>query len=365
MGEGIINFLSHIAQNLREYVPGEQPQGVHWIKLNTNEFPYSPSPFIQEELKKLSNQYATLRKYPHPLSEPLRSRLATKWNVSPENVLVTNGSDEALMLVVRSLFSEGEVVAFPEITYNLYETILASVGVNAYRVPMMKINKVYQIDLKALEKSKAKGIFLANPNAITGEYIECERLKKIIQHSSKFWIIDEAYIDFSESKAASFLNHCHGKENVIVIQTFSKSYGLAGLRVGYAITANKTLMKTLYQMKDSYNQDYIAIQLACRALEDTTYYQNKIEEIKKQREFLTQTLHRNDFFVFSSQANFILVKPQRETAYRIYQKLKEKKILVRYFQNCLLQDYIRISIGSPSDNKALLQGMGINAVRYP
>ncbi len=262
------------------------------------------------------------------------------------------------MLVGRSIFSEGDTAAFPEVTYSLYETILTSIGVHFYKAPMMQTSKVYQVDLEALEESEAKGVFLANPNAITGEYIKCERLEKIIQKSNKFWIIDEAYIDFVDSERASFFNYLDGKENVIVIQTFSKSYGLAGLRVGYAITVNKTLMKTLYQIKDSYNQDYIAIQLACQALEDTTYYQIKIKEIKQQKEFLIDAFRKNNFLVLSSQANFILVKPQNETAYGIYQRLKEKKILVRYFKDRLLKNYIRISIGSPSENQTLLQEIG-------
>ncbi len=343
------NFLSNIAQNLKEYLPGEQPQADTWIKLNTNEFPYHPSPHVKEELKKISSDYKNLRKYPHPFSEPLRSQLAKQWSTSPENVLVTNGSDEALMLITRTIFSEGEIAAFPKVTYSLYETILASVGAISYQVPMITTSEPLRVNLDALEKSNAKAIFLANPNAITGEYIETNRLKEIIQKSNKFWIIDEAYINFVKTEKASFLNHCDNKKNLIVIQTFSKGYGLAGLRVGYAISKNKNIMKALYQIKDSYNQDYIAIQLASRALKDLDYYKNKIKEMREQKTILTQILRTNNFFVLSSQANFVLARPQQKTAKEIYQKLKEKKILVRHFKNTLFSDYLRISVGSPKE----------------
>ena len=351
-------FLNDNAKKLKPYTPGEQPQGGGWAKLNTNEFPYPPSPKVQRGLEKMNREYENLRKYPHPFSEPLRSRLAQKWELPAENVLITNGSDEALMLIARIIFDKGERAASPEVTYSLYETIAGSVGAIMERAPMkpvMKDTEPFRIDLEALENSKAKAIFLANPNAATGEYIATERLKKAVQNSKKLWIVDEAYIDFPSAGKASLLHQGGSEKNLIVVQTFSKGYGLAGLRVGYAVSKDQAVMEALYAIKDSYNQDQIAIHLASEALCDQAYYEKKLREIKDQRKFLTHELQKNGFVVLSSEANFLLVKPRSGDAERVYLGLKKKKILVRYFKSAPLSDYIRVSIGSPRENQTLLR----------
>ena len=350
------NFLNSIVGSLKEYVPGEQPETNDWIKLNTNEFPYPASPLVKEELKNLTENFESLRKYPHPLAEPLRSKLAKKIGLKPEEVLITNGSDEALVLISRVLLEKGELAALPEITYSFYETILSSIGVKILWIPMTTTENVpFRLDLKALEASSAKAIFLANPNAITGEYLPVAELKKRISSSDKVWILDEAYISFCDMEKPSFIEVLQYEQNVVITQTLSKSHALAGLRVGYLVCKNQEIMSKVYAVKDSYNQDRIAISLAARAIEDEAYYAEKWNEIKKQREFLANGLKSYAFEVIPSQANYILIKPPPKiSAEKLYLELKNKKILVRYFKDSLFSDHLRVSIGTPHENKKFL-----------
>ena len=351
------HFLNSIVGSLKKYTPGEQPKTDGWIKLNTNEFPYPPSPFIGKELKKLSQNFAILRQYPDSLGEPLRSKLATEMNLRPDNILVTNGSDEALVLVSRVLLEKGDQASLTKITYSLYETILSSIGVDIVRIPMLsKTEHPFGVDMEALENSPAKAVFLANPNAITGEYLKVQELKKIIPFSEKIWILDEAYINFCDHDQPSFIQHLENEQNLIITQTLSKSHGLAGLRVGYLVCKNQQIMDKLYAIKDSYNQDRIAITLASKAIEDSTYYTGKQNEIKKQRNFLMEQLNSYSFQVIPSQANYILVKPPANISGEdLYLRLKQEKILVRHFKDPAYADHIRISIGSPPENQKLLE----------
>ena len=350
-------FLNSIVSSLKEYVPGEQPETNDFIKLNTNEFPYPPSPMVKEELKRLAENYESLRKYPHPFSEPLRTKLAEKLNLKPGEILITNGSDEALVLAGRVLLEKGEKVALSKLTYSLYETILSSVGVEIIWIPMIcKENVPFQIDLGGLEASPAKAVFLANPNAITGEYLPVTVLKKMVSSSNKIWILDEAYISFCDTEKPSFVDLLENEENVIMIRTLSKGHGLAGLRVGFLVCRNREVMNKLYAIKDSYNQDRIAISLAMRAIEDETYYATKINEIKQQRKFMIDRLQALSFETIPSQANYLLIKPPPGiTAERLYLELKKKKILVRFFKDSSFSDYLRVSIGSPQENEFFLE----------
>ena len=353
-----MNFRNTATKNLIPYIPGEQPETSDWVKLNTNEFPYQPSPNVQKQLELISKSYIDLRKYSHPYAEPLRSLIAKNYDINPNEVIVTNGSDEVLSLICRCFLDKNETIAFPEVTYTLYETLAIGVGAVCIKVPMIQnIDNPFTIDIEALEKTNAKIIFLPNPNALTGEYIEVNILKKIIQTSKKLWIIDEAYIGFVENITnPSYLNHLSNEKNVIVTRTLSKSHGLAGMRIGYAISKNQDIMNALYAMKDSYNQDSIAIQLGVAALLDVEYYNQKKIDIINERNKLNQELKLLDFFSIPSQANFILTKPKTNIkAEEIYLLLKNYKILVRFFKQSLISDYIRITIGTSEENRKLIE----------
>ena len=357
----MMDFRTSISKNISPYTPGEQPETKDWIKLNTNEFPYPPSVKVQEELYSITNDYSILRRYSQPYSEPLRSIIAQKYNISRDNVIVTNGSDEALTLIFRSFLEKGDSIAFPAVTYTLYETIATSVGATSIKVPMLfSDSNPFMVDIEQLAQTEAKVIFLPNPNALIGEYISALKLKNIITNSNKLWIIDEAYIGFvANESSASYLDILEDEPNVIVTRTLSKTHGLAGMRIGFAISKNQIIMNTLYGMKDSYNQDTIAIRLGVAAFKDEIYYQQKIQEIITERALLQKRLVSLGYFVIPSQANFILVKPKLQSAEQIYLFLKEHKILVRFFKNTLISDYLRITIGSPSENKVIIEKLSL------
>ncbi len=355
----IPDFRNKAIKYLIPYTPGEQSDSKNLIKLNTNEFPFPPSPNVRKELNRIASDYSILRKYPHPFSEPLRKTLALKYRVDPEEILVTNGSDEAISLICRAFLEQGDMATFSEVTYTLYEVLIKiGGGIPIKAKAKTKNGSPFCIDLDALEDTDAKVVFLANPNAITGEYTELDPLEDILSKSKKLWVLDEAYIDFHARKEkASFLEKWKRQQNVIVLKTFSKSYGLAGMRVGYAISKNKMIMKALYSIKDSYNQDRIAIRTSIAAMDDVEYYSEKISIIIQERKKLMKILSDMGYELIDSSTNFLLVKPVTEKAEDVYKKLKEKNILVRYFKDSAISEYLRITIGTPNENKTLINAL--------
>ncbi len=351
------NFDNTIASKLQAYVPGEQYNNKDWIKLNTNEFPFPPSKKVRKTLKYIAKNYHTLRRYPHPYGEPLRTHIANKLQLKPEEVIISNGSDEILCLICRAFLDQNHNIAYPEITYSLYDILAQAVGANGIAVPMQNKNNIFfRVPLENLNNADAKIIFLPNPNAITGEYIPVNCLLDTIQNSNKLWIIDEAYMGFHTDKNTSCLEHKNilNLKNVIITRTLSKSHGLAGARIGYAVSKNNNIMQTLYKLKDSYNQDSIAIQLGITALKDTNYYAKKCKNIIQERDKLYVRLQLLGFDVIPSHANFLLVTHPRYNAQDIYQALKKNKILVRYFPEALIHNYLRISIGTPRENQSIV-----------
>ncbi len=344
-----MSFLNPIAAKVQPYVPGEQPQNEGWVKLNTNENPYDPAPEVFEVLKNLQGE--RLRKYPHPFGEPLRQTIANLYGRQPGEVLVVNGSDEALNLICRGTLTEKDSTVMHEVTYSLYKTLINMTGAAIEETP--STNEAFGVNLAALAASKAKVAFLPNPNAQTGEFIPPKEILKAVQSSDKLWVIDEAYNSFVEQEDRSFASYVEQAPNAIVINTFSKTHGLAGARIGYAISCNADLMKGLYGIKDSYNEDAVAIAMGKAALEATEYYKDIVHKVITERHHLISEFNKRGFKVLRSEANFILVKgpmPSEE----IYEKLKAQKILVRHFKNSLISDWLRISIGRPDEHEALL-----------
>ena len=356
-----MDFRNSIAKSIKPYVPGEQPQTPDWFKLNTNENPYEPAHLVLEELKIIANNSEGLRKYSHPYGEPLRSRIAQINHLKPENVLVTNGSDEALILICRTFLELEEKVATSEVSYSLYDTLVQSVGAKMVHVACLETtNSPFDVNLNALTKVKAKIIFLPNPNAQTGELFSQEDLKSLIKaNPHKLWVIDEAYIDFcDDNQTTSMIEKVNELANIIVTRTFSKSYSLAGLRLGYAV-ANETLILAMSGLKDSYNIDYLATQLGYRALAAQDYYDECLMKIRSERKILARYLKDKNFFVIDSQANFILAKPKAGSAKSLYEFLKQHKILIRHFSNSKISDYVRITIGTNRQNKLLIEKINL------
>lgn len=349
------NFLNSITQKAAHYTPGEQVNEPGWIKLNTNESPLPPSPLVFKALAELVGQGDILRKYSHPLGEPLLSALAAYWQTEQKHIMVTNGSDEALALLCRATLSSERPAAFPAITYSLYQTLVTNCGAGFIEVPMVKkVGQPYAVDLEALAACAAPVIFLANPNAITGEYIAATQLAQVIGGSQKLWIIDEAYNDFAGSDA-TMMQYLSKLPNLVVTRTFSKTHALAGLRVGYLATANSALMNGLLAHKDSYNEDAIATRLAAAALGDRDWHGKILRSVASGKEFLRAELAALGFTVYDSEANFMLAKaPPQMAAEKIVQRLRDYKILIRYYAGSAFADCVRISVGSEGENAKLI-----------
>lgn len=349
------NFLNSITQTAAHYTPGEQVNEAGWIKLNTNESPLPPSPKVFKTMAELVGQGDILRKYSHPLGEPLLSALAGYWRIDKACLMVTNGSDEALALICRATLSADRAAVFPSVTYSLYQTLVTNAGARYLEIPMLaKANQPYGVDVEALEKSAGAVVFLANPNAITGEYVPRDTLKTIIARSQKLWIVDEAYNDFAGADA-SMLPFVGELENLVVTRTFSKTHALAGLRVGYLATGNAALMTGLMAHKDSYNQDALATRLAAAALEDQDWHRNILRAVNHGKEFLRNELKNLGFTVYDSAANYLLAKaPGKMAAADIVEKLRAYKLLIRYYKNSIFSDCVRISVGAEGENAKLI-----------
>lgn len=355
MKNSMRDFRNSYASSLSAYIPGAQPQEKGWIKLNTNELPYSASPKALAVLREIAGEPDLLRRYSSPQGEPLLSALIQTFGRSPEDYLIANGSDEALSLIIRTVLSAGDFACMPEITYSLYPVLLSGIGAQVCTAPMQGELLTDLGQLEELSRGKAKLIFLPNPNAPTGEFISLEQLSSVIGGSEALWVVDEAYNDFVESKHRSALELLDKHDNLIVARTFSKSHGLAGLRVGYAASANKSLMQGLNALKDSYNLDAVAARVAAAALLDTEYSEKVRAEVIAQRNFLKEELLQSGWSSLPSSANFLFTDFQSvETAKKIMDKLFEEKILVRHFAKPVLEKYLRISIGSETENKKLL-----------
>jgi len=349
------DFLNKITQRAAHYTPGEQVNEPGWIKLNTNESPLPPSPRVFKVMAELVGQGDVLRKYSHPLGEPLLSALSDFWACDKAHLMVTNGSDEALALICRATLSATEPAVFPAVTYSLYKTLVTNAGGAYSEVAMVPgENQPYGVDLDALEASQAKVVFLPNPNAITGEYVAREKIADTIRKSSKLWVIDEAYNDFAGPEA-TMMSYVAELPNLIVTRTFSKTHALAGLRVGYLATSNAALMSGLMAHKDSYNEDALAARLATAALEDRDWHRRTISAVLSGREFLRAELAALGFTVHESAANYLLAKaPAKMPAAEMVNGLRAYKILIRYYAGSQFSDCVRISVGSEGENAKLI-----------
>lgn len=352
------DFLNRITKNAAHYLPGEQANEPGWIKLNTNESPLSPSPHVCKVLAELANEGDLLRKYSHPLGEPLLSALAEHWQLEKSQLLVTNGSDEALALLCRATLSEEHSAAFPAVTYSLYRTLVTNCGARYFEIPMTaKAGQRFAVDLAALANSVATVIFLPNPNAITGELFPVEHLTEIIAESQKLWVIDEAYNDFA-GDGFTMMQQIKQLPNLVVTRTFSKTHALAGVRVGYLATANSALLNGLLAHKDSYNEDAIAVRLATAALKDSDWHRRILETVAQGRAFLRSELAALGFQVYDSAANFLLAQnPHTMPAHEIVRRLRNYKILIRHYPDSVFADCVRISVGSEIENAELVRAL--------
>lgn len=344
-------FWSSKAKRVEPYIPGEQLNEPNIIKLNTNENPYPPSPAVINAVKEEIG--ANLRLYPSPTMDNLRDTIATYYDVSKQNVFVGNGSDEVLAFAFMAFFEPGEKVLFPSITYSFYPVYAKLFNISYEEVPL---NDDFTINIKDYFNSEG-GVIFPNPNAPTSILLPIEQVEEIAENNpNKVVIVDEAYIDFAEPRqsATTLVNKY---DNILVIQTMSKSRALAGMRIGFAI-GHESLINALIRMKDSFNSypvDRLALVAAEAAIKDKDYFDETNEKIIDTRKWTIEKMETLGFSILPSATNFIFATHDNFAAKILYEKLKEKNILIRYFGTEPIDNYTRITIGTQDEMKQFIE----------
>jgi len=339
-------FLNQQYRSLEAYTPGEQPRDTQYIKLNTNESPYPPAPSVVEAMT--LQQVELLRLYSDPTAKELKEKLAELYAVKPENVFVSNGSDEVLNFAFMAFGGQG--VVFPEISYGFYE-----VYAGLYQLPFEKIPLESDFTLD-YEKycGKNKMVVIANPNAPTGMSIPVWQIEEIVKtNPDSLVLIDEAYVDFGGETCLPLIAEY---DNLLVVRTFSKSRCLAGGRLGYAF-ANPAIIADLEKIKYStnpYNINRLTLLLGAATVDAEPYYREKCQEIIETRNWTAKQLEKLGFFVLPSDTNFLFARTGKMDGGQLYETLKSKGILVRHFSNLKTDQYNRITIGTRAQMEALI-----------
>ncbi|WOD39538.1 histidinol-phosphate transaminase [Nodosilinea sp. E11] len=345
--------MSYVRPNIAAmagYVPGEQPRpGSGILKLNSNENPYPPSPQVIEALRQVEPEL--LRRYPDPFARQFCQAIAEVLDVPADWIIVGNGSDDLLNLLVRACADDvARSIVYPTPTYVLYRTLAAVQPATVVEVPYPDD---FQFPLKELVAAQGAITVIASPNSPSGHGVALADLRALAQQASGLVVVDEAYVDFAEGSALSLVQEF---DNAMVLRTLSKGYGLAGLRLGFGI-ANPALLADLFKVKDSYNVDALAIALGTAAIRDQAYKNACVSQIKASRATLTQSLRQLGFKVLESHGNFVLATPPQGNAEQLYLALKKQGILVRYFKQPRLDDKLRISVGTEEQNHALIAAL--------
>jgi len=343
-----VKYGRAILADVEGYVPGEQPSGPV-IKLNTNENPYPPSPRVLDALWSLAAE--NVRKYPDPVSLRLRQACAQRYGYeSADWVLAGNGMDELLSLVIRTFVDPGETILSPYPTYTLYETLAALHGA---KYTTVDLDDAFQLP-KAFFKTPAKLCFLPRPNAPTGVCVPREMVERLCESFNGLVVIDEAYVDFANDNCMDFPQRF---ENAIVMRTFSKSFSLAGMRLGIAV-ARPELIREFMKVKDSYNLNLATQAAGLAAIEDYDYMLSSASRVKATRDRLTASLRDYGFDVPKSESNFVLARWDRQpSAKALFEALKAQSIYVRYFNARGLENALRITVGTDSEVDALLDAL--------
>ena len=331
------------------YVPGEQPKpGSQIIKLNTNENPYPPSPAAIAALRSLDGE--RLRRYPDPYANEFRQAISQVLGAPIDWIMVSNGSDELLNVIVRACAELGRKVVYPTPTYVLYRTLTQMQPTEIIEIPY---GENYRLPIEELLAANGAVTFIASPNSPSGHGVPIADLRQLAARGSGVLVIDEAYVDFAEETALPLVQEF---DHVIVARTLSKGYSLAGLRLGFGI-ANPRLLSGLFKVKDSYNVDAIACAVGAAAMRDQPYKTACAEQIKASRSKLAADLKQLGFQLWDSQANFLLAQPPQGNAEQIFLALKQQGILVRYFKQPGLEDKLRITVGLDEQNQMLVEAL--------
>lgn len=338
------NLIRKNVLQMAGYVPGEQPRVRGLIKLNTNENPYPPSPKVGEIPAKYD--MARLRLYPDPVSTGLRDKIAEYHGCDISRIFAGNGSDEILALCTRAFVENDGAIGYFEPSYSLYP-VLADIR-DVEKRPV-QLGRDFEWQMPAGYGCSL--FFLTLPNAPTGILYPAETVAAFCRNFAGVVLIDEAYVDFSSRNCMDLALEC---DNVLVMRTLSKSFSLAGLRMGYVI-GHPDLTGALFKIKDSYNMDALTQVLATAALSDIGHMRSNVAKIKATRKRLTGELEDMGFRVYPSEANFVWVKPSREGAEQLFERLRERRVLVRYFKGPRTGECIRVTVGTDEEINVLLE----------
>lgn len=329
------------------YVPGDQPKGSRLVKLNTNENPYPPAPGVRQALQEMD--YDLFRKYPDPTASMLVHSLARYYGVDDSQVFVGVGSDDVIAMAFLTFFNSGKPVLFPDITYSFYK-----VWADLFQIPYE--NPAVDQDFKIHKEDYYRengGVIFPNPNAPTGLYLPLSEVEDILRHNQDvIVIVDEAYIDFGGTSALELVERY---ENLLVVQTFSKSRSMAGMRIGFAI-GSPVLIKALNDVKYSYNSytmNMPSLVLGAEAVKDDAYFKEMLEKVMNTRERAKVRLRALGFSFPDSMTNFIFAAHERVPAEELFEALRKEQIYVRYFKQPRLDQYLRISIGTDEEMETL------------
>ncbi|MGB0449027.1 MAG: histidinol-phosphate transaminase [Porticoccaceae bacterium] len=346
-------YWSNFVTSLDPYTPGEQPAINNLTKLNTNENPYGPSPKALQAMEDAVN--GDLRLYPPPNADQFKQTIAEYYQLNTDQIFVGNGSDEVLAHIFNGLFRQTQEILFPDISYSFYPVYCGLYAIQYSKVPLAED---FSLDLDKYSRPNG-GIIFPNPNAPTGRLLALDAIEKLLKSNTEsVVVVDEAYIDFAES-GSSAVALVNKYDNLLVVQTMSKSRSLAGLRIGYAM-GSAELIEGLERIKNSFNSyplGHVQIAAGVAAFKDSEYFEETRQLVISSREQLTQQLASMGFEVLPSAANFVFVRHCDYSAEDLAQSLREKNIIVRHFNKPRINEFLRITVGSEEQNQLLIKSL--------
>jgi histidinol-phosphate aminotransferase len=339
------SFLKKALRGFEPYVPGRQPpDGEDWVKLNTNESPLPPSPRVIEAIRAAAGD--SLRLYPSPTAGPARAAIAAHFDLQPSQVALGNGADELIEMCFRAFAGKGDQVAYPTPTYPLFEPLCRIH--EAVPAPHATAEGWKWTDELADDRAPLK--FIVNPNSPTGTWSAEAAVEDIVTRSRGVVVLDEAYVDFAPESCVGLLEK---HRNLLILRTLSKSYALAGMRVGFAL-GDPELIASLDAVKDSYNMDRLAIVAATAAIQDEDHHRTIVDHVVAERAWLGEQLHNLHFEVAPSAANFLFVQPPGNAAPAVADALGEQRILIRHYDREPIAGWFRITVGTRDQHERLL-----------
>ena len=346
-------YWSDFVGTLDPYTPGEQPANTNLTKLNTNENPYPPSPAVMESMRCAVND--DLRLYPPPNADSLKQTIADYFQLTPAQVFVGNGSDEVLAHVFNGLFRQAQPILFPDISYSFYPVYCGLYAIEFNKIPLAED---FSLNLDDYRRANG-GIIFPNPNAPTGRLLALDAIESLLQENSdSVVVVDEAYIDFADANASA-VSLIDQYDNLLVVQTMSKSRALAGLRIGYAL-GSAHLVEGLERIKNSFNSyplGHVQLAAAVASFNDRDYFEATRKQVISSRELLVDQLETLGFEVLPSAANFVFARHGAYLGADLTRSLREQNIIIRHFNKPRIDEFLRITVGTPEQNQQLIAAL--------